>query len=254
METLVLVVVVSLIWGCIDWACSVNHAPIARPVVPATAPAVPPTVQPPAETPPATPTRPAVPPAEPPPPHCDPPADPPPTVEPTAEPTDDVDDDDPEAEEGPDDDVDDDCDDTIDDPDDDPDHPPVESAPDLGPCYDSDRCWGCPKHCTYRGFRIPGGSTADAIHRAASRAYRAEHGYDPDVDAADGDCGDWHDLPHEFNPIEIARHVGAAKRAAWFDMVDQCSTYVAAETAAGRDPWRPVVVDSASVDAEVCPF
>jgi hypothetical protein len=120
--------------------------------------------------------------------------------------------------------------------------------------YDSDKCWGCSKACTCRGFRIPGGSTADAIHRAASRAYRAQHGYDPDVDASEADCGDWHDEPRELDPIAIARHVGEAKRRAWFDLCEQCSTYVAAETAEGRDPWRLVVVDAACVDAECVPF
>jgi hypothetical protein len=104
-------------------------------------------------------------------------------------------------------------------------------------------------------MRVPGCSTADAIRARAETRYRAERGYASDRDAADGDVGNWSDLagtPSEFNPIAVARAVGEAKRAAWFDLCESCSAFVRAERNAGRNPWRvePVAV----VAAETCPF
>jgi hypothetical protein len=122
--------------------------------------------------------------------------------------------------------------------------------------YDGSRCWGCERGCTYRGMRVPGCGTADAVRAHAERRHRAEHGYAGDLDAADGDLGDWSDLagtPSEFNPIAIARAVGESKRNAWFELCESCSSFVRGERNAGRNPWRVVPVAVVAAD-ETCPF
>ena len=249
MEVLIVAILVSLAWGVVDWWTS-TRVPMVdpmpdRPPLPVQdtpAPVPVPSVAPePSETPPAEPAPPAD------------PSDPGhPDVDLPEEPDDDVDD----GEES-------------DDEDTEP-APPEPSAPSAASAvvriaglltdgsptvYDGIRCWGCDRGCTYRGMRVPGCGTADAVRAHAERRHRAEFGYAGDLDAADGDLGDWSDLsgtPSEFNPIAVARAVGESKRNAWFDLCESCSSFVRTARREGRDPWRvePVAV----VAADDCPF
>ena len=148
-------------------------------------------------------------------------------------------------------------------PDPDPDPDPEsesesESEPEVDPMpYDADRCWGCAKHCTYRKFRLPDGGTADEIHRVYDLHRRTVDGWSNDmsqIDASEGRPGSvaYADLPP--SPVEIAKAVGRAKRAAWFDFVSQCSSHEAglqSEETAGSTIVEPAAV---AVAAEDCPF
>ncbi|MBN1772737.1 MAG: hypothetical protein JXB32_15820 [Deltaproteobacteria bacterium] len=134
------------------------------------------------------------------------------------------------------------------DPDPDP-EPEVDPMP-----YDSDRCWGCSKRCTYRKFRVPEGGTADEVHRVYSSHKAACDGWNNDMSQNDASEGrpqvvTADDLPP--SPIEIARAVGRAKRAAWFDFVSQCSEH---EASRRRGEVPEVTVEPAAVAAEECPF
>ena len=252
MTILLLAVVVSLAWGAVDWWTS-TRVPLADPMpdrppapaldtpapVPVPSVAVPapdPPVAPPPEVKPDTPTP------------VDPPDLDPPAVDLPEEPDDGEESDEEDTEPAP----------------------PEPSAPSAASAvvriaglltdgsptvYDGIRCWGCDRGCTYRGMRVPGCGTADAVRAHAERRHRAEFGYAGDLDAADGDLGDWSDLsgtPSEFSPIAVARAVGESKRAAWFELCESCSAFVRAERNAGRNPWR--VVPVAVVAAEECPF
>ena len=141
------------------------------------------------------------------------------------------------------------------------------------PWFDDRACWGCSKRCTYRGFSVPGGSTADEIKRRAELKYRAEHGgYASDLDAMDGDTNpgaregfapsEW-----EFDPIAVARAVGEAKRRNWYAMTDECGRAyrrdlygLASTVAAGvdrileDDEEHAGVEDGIDVSLEGCPF
>jgi hypothetical protein len=136
----------------------------------------------------------------------------------------------------------------------DPDHEPtLSSAP-----YDSDRCWGCARGCTRKGWTKAIGaawSTADAVTAAVDLRYRAEYGRDRNLDAADADVGNWSDMlspETEVDPIEIARRAGLAARRDWLAFAESCYSHVSDCVARGVDPWRSVV--AADSRADECPF
>ena len=120
--------------------------------------------------------------------------------------------------------------------------------------YDSKRCWGCEKRCTYRAFRLPEGGTRDEIHRRAEILYRAEHGCASDLDQIDGSDVARVSLSAEeldFDPIAVAKAVGESKRRAWFELCETCVD----DLRARRDnPPVPASEPAAVAAAEECPF
>lgn len=119
--------------------------------------------------------------------------------------------------------------------------------------YDGKRCWGCEKRCTYRAFRIPEGGTRDEIHRRAEILFRAEHQCASDLDAVDGSDVSRVSLSAEeleFDPIAVAKAVGAAKRRAWFELCETCVS----DLRARRDNPPVPTMEPADVAAEECPF
>ena len=116
-----------------------------------------------------------------------------------------------------------------------------------------------------------GPSTADLVHAAAETRYRAERGYASDLDAADGDVGNWSDLAgthSEFDPIAITRAAGESNRREWSENCDTCGRAYRRNlyglTATVADGVGRILEDDEEQDADVddgldirlegCPF